>query len=235
VLEREVTLTRRKAKSAPGMNKAHPPRKGRTARLRFAATRVVVPRPQYLHEPAPQTLALNLVHVIETGVPPGEAPVEWLLYTTLPVDTAAQVADVVDKYRTRWVIEELNMALKTGCAYEARAFESRDALLTMLALSLPIACEVLWLRSRARTNPDSPATDVLSPLQLRVLRAFGKRKMSDSPTVQEALFTVAGLGGHLKRNGPSGWAVLYRGMHKLKAYEAGWAAADAAADRGDHL
>ena len=54
---------------------------------------------------------------------------------------------MVDGYRTRWVIEEFNAALKTGCAYEARQFESRDALLTMLALSLPVACEVLWLRS----------------------------------------------------------------------------------------
>jgi hypothetical protein len=235
VLEREVTLSRRKQKSAPGMNKAHPPRKGRRANLRFAATRVVIPRPQYLHDAVPATLELNLVRVIETDPPEGDAPVEWLLYTTLPVDTKDQVADIVDKYRTRWAIEEFNAALKTGCAYEARQFESRDALLTMLAVSLPIACELLWLRSRARTNPEAPATDVLTPRQIRVLGALGKRKLSARPTAEEALLAVAGLGGHLKRNGPPGWIVLYRGMHKLKAYEEGWAAADAAAKRSPHL
>ena len=235
LLEREVALSRRKKKSAPGMNKAHPPRKGRNATLRFAATRVVIPRPQYLHDPVPKTLELNLVHVIEVNPPAGEPPVEWLLYTTLPVDSREQVEDIVDKYRTRWVIEEFNAALKSGCAYEEREFASRDALLTMLAMSLPIACELLWLRSRARTNPDAPASDVLTPLQIRVLRTLGNRRLAVRPTAEEALLAVAGLGGHLKRNGPPGWIVLYRGMQMLKAYETGWAAADAAANRAGDL
>lgn len=235
VLTREVELSRRKAKGAPLMNKAHPPRKKRNAMLRFAATKVVIPRPRYLADPVATTLTLNLIHVIEIDVPPGVAPVEWLLYTTLPVDGPEQVADIVDKYRTRWVIEEFNAALKTGCAYEEREFETCDALLTMLAISLPIACELLWLRSRARTNPHEPATDVLTQLQLRVLRSLGKRKLSAQPTIQEALLAVAGLGGHLKRNGDPGWVVLYRGMQKLKAFETGWAAADAAAQRSGNL
>lgn len=235
VLTREVELSRRKLKGPPTLNKVHPPRKKRKATLRFAATQVEIPRPRYLRDPVPQTLTLNLVRVIEIDVSPEEQPVEWLLYTTLPLDTPEQVADIVDKYRTRWVIEEFNAALKTGCAYEQREFETCDALLTMLAISLPIACELIWLRSRARTNPDDPATDVLTPLQIRVLRALGKRTLSPQPTVHEALLAVAGLGGHLKRNGAPGWVVLYRGMHKLKAYEAGWLAADAAAHRPPHL
>jgi hypothetical protein len=235
VLEREVALSRRRKKSAPGMNKAHPPRKGRAATLRFAATRVLIPRPQYLKDPVPRTLALNLVHVIEVDPPGGEPPVEWLLYTTLPIETPNQVADVVDKYRSRWVIEEFNAALKTGCAYEEREFESRNALLTMLAISLPVACELLALRSRARTNPEAPATDVLTPVQIKVLRALGKRTLSANPTAQEALLAVAGMGGHLKRNGPPGWIVLYRGFQKLKAYVDGWTAAKTTALTGDEL
>jgi len=235
ILERDVALSRRKQKSAPGMNKAHPPRKARTARLRFSATRVVIPRPRYMRDPAPATLELNLIRVVEVDAPEGEPPVEWLLYTTLAIETQEQVADVVDKYRTRWTIEEFNAALKTGCAYEGREFESRNALLTMLAMSLPIACELLWLRSRARTDPALPAADVLTALQLRVLQSLGKRKLSPRPTAQDALLAVAGLGGHLKRNGPPGWVVLYRGMQKLKAYETGWAAADRAAKRTAHL
>lgn len=231
ILEREVALSRRKKKSAPGMNKAHPPRKARMATLQFSATAVVIPRPRYLHDPVPATLQLNLVRVVELDSPDGEPPVEWLLYTTLPINTKEQVADIVDKYRARWTIEEFNAALKTGCAYEEREFESRDALLVMLAMSLPIASELLWLRSRARTDPSLPATDVLTPLQIEVLRALGKRKLPPQPTAEHALLAVAGLGGHLKRNGPPGWVVLYRGMQKLKAYEAGWAAAQRAARR----
>ena len=227
ILERDVALSRRKAKATPTMNRAHPPRKGRTARLRFSATPIEIPRPQYARDPVPKILRVNLVHVFEVGAPAGEPEVEWLLYTTEPISTPADVAHVVDDYRARWLIEEFNAALKTGCAYEEREFESRHALLNMLALSLPIACEVLWLRSRARTAPDAPATEVLSPLQLKILRKLGRRPVPANATAAEALLAVAGLGGHLKRNGAPGWKTLQRGMFLLHAYQVGWEAASA--------
>lgn len=102
----------------------------------------------------------------------------------------------------------------------------------VLALSLPIACLVLALRSRARSSPMAPATDVLTPQQLRVLRHFASRPVPPEATVQQALFAVAGLGGHMKRNGPPGWKVLQRGMTRLLDYEAGWTASEVAARRG---
>lgn len=228
-LEREVPLSPRAQKSAPGMNRGNPARLARTARLRFSAASVELPRPQYLHDPVPKTLTVNLIHVIEEGAPADESPVQWLLYTTEPIDTAEQIARVVDIYRARWTIEEFNAALKTGCAYESRQFESRHALLNILALSLPVACELLALRSRARDCPDAPATDVLRPAQIEVLRSFGRRKLSGSPTVRDALLAVAGLGGHVKYNGEPGWLVLMRGMRELLAYEAGWVAGAGAA------
>jgi Transposase DNA-binding/Transposase DDE domain len=227
VLERDVPLSRRSKKSAPAMNRAHPPRKARLARLRFSATRIVIPRPQYLHEPVPKTLVVNLVHVVEVDPPAGEPGVEWLLYTTEPISTPEEVAEVVDDYRTRWLIEEFNAALKTGCVYEEREFESRHALLTMLALSLPIACEVLWLRSQARSLPEAPATSVLTTVQLKILRKLGSYRLSAKPTAEEALLAVAAMGGHLKRNGAPGWKVLQRGMSLLLAYQLGWEAATA--------
>jgi hypothetical protein len=112
-------------------------------------------------------LTLNLAHVIEPNPPPGETSVEWLLFTTLPIASKRQVATVVDNYRARWTMKEFNKALKTGCAYESREFESLHALLVILAMALPIACELLRLRSRARTNPDAPATDVLTNSSLK--------------------------------------------------------------------
>ena len=225
VLEREVPLSRRRGDGPPAQVKAHPPRKMRLAKLRFAATRVVIPRPQYLADPVPRSLELSLVHVIEVDPPAGEPPVEWLLYTTESIDTGEQIAQIVDDYRARWTIEEFNAALKTGCAYEAREFESRHALLNILALSLPIACEILWLRSRARSAPDAPASDVLSPVQLDVIRHFSSYKLPPAPTANDALLAVAALGGHLRRNGPPGWKILLAGRTILHAHTAGWQAA----------
>jgi hypothetical protein len=222
ILERDVPLSARKKNKLANQGKAHPPRNSRIANLRFAATTAVVPRPHRLRDPFPNTLTLNLVHVLEIDPPQGEPPVEWMLYTTEPIDTPEQVADVVDMYRARWTIEEFNAALKTGCAYEARRLETRDALLTLLAISLPVACEMLGLRSRSRTEPKAPASDVLNATELNVLRVLGRSPLPEHPTARDALLAVAGLGGHVKANGEPGWKVLYRGMMRLIDYCTAW-------------
>lgn len=224
IFEREVPLSERKRSSAPRANKGRPVRNARLAQLSFSAMAVVVKRPGYLEASVPKALTLNVVHVSEPHPPTGEPAVEWLLFTTLPVDSEKQVATVVDNYRARWTIEEFNKALKTGCAYESREFETLHALLIILAMSLPIACELLWLRSRARNDPDAPATEVVTTQQLKILRLLGSRTLPPKPTVRDALWAVAGLGGHVKRNGEPGWLVLYRGMQTLLNYEAGFEA-----------
>jgi hypothetical protein len=222
VLSREVPISaRRTGIRAPRAQKHNPPRSSRVASLQFAAMAVRIPAPRYVREGI-QALDLNVVRVWESLCPAGEEPVEWLLYTTEPVSTPEDIARVVDIYRARWLIEEFFKAVKTGAAYQEREFESFEALRTLLALTLPIATELLWLRSRSREAPDAPATEVLTHAQLEVLAEFSPRPLSATPSVSEALWAIAGLGGHQKSNGPPGWQVLYRGMKALLMYEAGW-------------
>lgn len=220
VITRDVDLPPRKGTSAP--TSSHPPRKARLAKLEFAAASVVLPRPRIQLPTLPNQIEVNVVRVWEPQPPAGEAPIEWVLYTTEPIATVADVARIVDLYRDRWLIEECNKAIKTGCRYEDRQFESREALLTLLALTLPVACEVLAVRAACRRNPNAPATSVLNPTQLLILAQMGSRKLPPKPTVRDALWAVAALGGHMKTNGEPGWLVLHRGMAKLLAYEEGW-------------
>ena len=63
---------------------------------------------------------------------------EWVLWTSEPVETAEQVAQVVDGYRTRWLIEEYFKALKTGCAFEERQLRSIRTLTNALGLRHPL-------------------------------------------------------------------------------------------------
>jgi hypothetical protein len=230
LLKREVRLSERKKKTAPRANRFNPPRETRDATLQFAAMRVTVPAPKYVTE-GPASIDLNVVRVWEEHPPADEKPVEWLLYTNESIATANAVARVVDIYRMRWLIEEFFKALKTGCAYETREFESLEALRTLLAMSLPIACELLWLRNRSREAPNAPATDVLSAAQIEVLKAMSNRRLPERPTTAEALAAVAELGGHQKSNGPPGWQVLYRGLKTLLTYESSWQRAKGATDR----
>lgn len=224
--ERDVPLSARKGHKAPVSRRIHPARDGRTAKLSFRATAVELRRPEHLAKHLPSSLALHLVHVLELEPPDGQPPVEWTLLTTEPIETVEGVLRVVDIYRARWTIEELFKALKTGCAFEQRQFRSYDALRRLLAVMLPVAWRLLRIRTAARIQPERPGSELLSDVQLKILAATSKRVLlPKAPTAAQVLLAIAGLGGHLKRNGPPGWITLGRGFDTLLAYEIGYRAA----------
>ena len=197
---------------------------------------LAIQRPNYSGASLPKWLPLHVVHVVEEKAPEGEKPIDWMLLTTEPIETEADVLAVIDYYRARWVIEEYFKTLKVGCAVEKRQLESYESLCRALAIFVPIAWKLLELRTVTRTTPDRPATDVLSRVQIDVLRHCGPAKLPPHPTVRDALLAVAKLGGHIKNNGEPGWQVIGRGFEQLLTLEAGWAAAvDAAtkARKGD--
>jgi hypothetical protein len=229
IAERTVALAprdvRHKAKPA---HQRHPARAARSATLRMAARTVMLPRPQQCGRGVPPTLTLNLVYVWEAHPPVGAAPIEWRLLTTAAIDTPAAVEQIVDWYRTRWLIEEFFKCLKTGCAYERRQLESLQTLRVALGLFVPIAWQLLLLRHLAREHADAQADAVLTTRHLHLLRVASTRPLSSRPTVGEVLIAIARLGGHLRQNGEPGWLVLARGMQTLYAMAAGWNAAERA-------
>jgi len=84
---------------------------------------------------------------------------------------------------------------------------------------------MLLLRWMADHCGDGSAAEVLTQTQLQVLGPAMKRRrrpLSSNPTVHEALWAIAALGGHLKRNGRPGWLVLGRGFEELLLLEQGW-------------
>jgi hypothetical protein len=229
LVEREVTVAPRRAEDR-AQRLAHPARDGRVATVSFTACPVVLQRPQdHRSSTLPATVAVNVVFGWEAHPPPGEPPVEWWLVTTEPIDTIEQVLQIVEWYRTRWLIEEFFKCLKTGCAYEQRQLESLDTLLIALALLAPIAWQLLLMRHLARNLPETRATVALTARQVAILRTTaGGTKLSAAPSIRDALLVVARLGGHLRQNGEPGWLVLTRGMQKLRDMEAGWAAGERA-------
>lgn len=225
--DREVPLSGRPVIDGP-KGERHPARRVRIATLSFAARTIEIPRPKAAKKAASTTLKLNVIYVYERKPPPGEPAVEWFLLTDLPITTPDEIAFAVDCYRARWMIEEYFKALKTGCQYEKRQLESAHSLLNALAILAPVAWRLLLLRHLAHHAPNRPATDALTTKQLEVLQAVARRPMRDRPTVKEAMLAIAGLGGHLPRNGDPGWIVLGRGMHDLLVLELGWRARERA-------
>ena len=170
-------------------------------------------------------LRVNIVQVLEENPPEGAQPVSWILATSLPIKTKKALEHVIDTYKARWIIEEFHKALKTGCMFEKRLLESFDALTTLLAMCYPISCELLRIRTRARQS-GIPASQILRKTLLDCLRAHPKAKpLNDNPTAEQAMRVIAGLGGHIKHNGPPGWQSLAVGYMELLTFERGWLAA----------
>src|SRR5208337_2362987 len=92
---RKIELNARGDRGRPGIvKKRHPQRAARSATIGIAGCRVeLAPGP---HFPDESPIVLNVVHVREIEPPPGEAPVDWLLCTTEPIETKEQLVAIVD-------------------------------------------------------------------------------------------------------------------------------------------
>ena len=210
----------------PGNRKSAQARESRNATLAFKAAIVMLARPTVEDKSLPKTLRVNVVQATEIDAPEGVAPVNWVLFTTEPIDTPEHVLRVVDIYRSRWLIEEYFMALKSGCAYQKRQLESKPRLLNALAILAPIAWALLRLRHLSRQKPDAPAAAVITHRQTKILRRMPATKEMKLDTVRDALLAVARLGGHLKHNGDPGWRAITDGFHELLKAELGYRLAE---------
>lgn len=211
----EIELSARDNRGNPRKARTHPSRRSRTVEMNVAGTTVLVPEPR--DGAKGSHIEMNVVRVWEASPQADEPAVEWILWTSEPIDTGKQLRRVVDIYRARWVIEEYFKALKTGCNLEKRQLESFDTLSVAVAVFAPVAWKLLLLRSVARRDPTSPPTTVLTAVQLKYLEHKYKQPIE---TARDALLATAKLGGHLKRNGEPGWQTLGKGYETLVAGEA---------------
>ena len=229
-MSREVVLSTKRPDRMARLRKA-PGRMTRVAHLKVKVTRVDIRHPPYVggqsrkESTLPRAVPVNVVHVYEVRTPKGQQPIDWLLLTTLPVDTSDEIEFVIDCYRRRWLIEEYFKAIKTGCAFEKRQLESKHALLNALALFVPIAWRLLNLRYCGRENPKGSISDVLSRRQIEILEARGKLAPNKAYSARDGMLAVAKEGGHITNNGDPGWQVLGRGYEKLLYMELGYMAA----------
>jgi hypothetical protein len=223
-VDREVPLHRRKPRRTEMGQQMYPARDMRVATLSVTAASVTLLKPKRSRASV-TTQAINVVRVWEANPPAGAAPIEWLLYTSEPIETPEQQLAVVDYYRARWTIEEYFKAIKTGCDFEKKQLQDFESLSNLLAIFAPIAYRMLLLRSEVARAPDEHASAVLSTDQLDVLRARGRLELPAEPTVRDAYLAIAALGGHIKYSGNPGWLTLARGYEKLELLVEGWAAA----------
>src|SRR5208282_2824324 len=121
----EISVRGRKLKVSCDQRGRRQPRQARQAVVAVRAAQVTL-RPPWRPDRCLPPVTVNVVWVQEVDPLPGEDPVEWLLLTTLPIDTVDQVRQVIQYYCVRWMIEILFRTLKSGCRVEERRFEELD-------------------------------------------------------------------------------------------------------------
>lgn len=102
---------------APKIRKRHKTRDARIAELEVRVTTVTVRPPQRKGRKLPE-VTLNIVLAEEPNPPENAIPIQWLLVTSLSINDAEQVQQIVSEYSIRWQIEIYFRALKSGCRIE---------------------------------------------------------------------------------------------------------------------
>ena len=171
-------------------------------------------------------MTANVVLVRELDPPRGDVPVEWILVTTLPINTAEDVRAIIQYYTVRWSIEMFFRVLKSGCRVEGRRFEYIDRLLTCLAVYVIVAWRTMMVCRLGRSCPDIDCEAIFEPAEWKSVWKVMHREdpPADPPPLGMFIRLVAQLGGYVnrKRADPPGPQTLWIGLQRMHDFATCW-------------
>ena len=138
----------------------------------------------------------------EVQAPADVEPLEWVLLTTVAVDTVAEAIERVQWYSCRWGIEVWHRILKSGCHLEARQLRTADRLHRALVLYSVLAWRILYATMLARAVPDVPCSVLLEPDEWQALYCAIHQvptPPAEPPSLGQAVTWIARLGGFVGR------------------------------------
>ncbi len=167
-------------------------------------------------------IEVSAVLAREVDPPQGEEPIEWLLLTSLPVETAEQALEKLQWYLCRWQIEVFFKILKSGCRIEKLQLETLERLEPALAFYLIIAWRVLYLTLLGRDCPQMPCNVVFAEEEWRAVYIVTKRQPPPEtpPSLDAMVRMVASFGGLLNRKGDGfpGPQSLWIGLQRTRDF-----------------
>jgi hypothetical protein len=220
VLEQQPIIGERELLVAPSEN-----RKARKATLVVRAASVVLKPPRRKSHLAP--VPVWAVYAKEIDPPKDVEGLEWMLLTTVEIQSKDEAFERLSWYARRWGIEVYHRILKSGCGVEARQLENTRRLSNCLAIDLIVAWRIYHMVTVGEQTPDVPCTIYFSESEWRALTTFVTKTKVPPPTppsLNETVRMLASLGGHLgrKNDGHPGAEVLWRGMTRLADIDAAY-------------
>jgi hypothetical protein len=237
-----ITVRGRETKVSCEQRGRRQPRKNRTAEVEVRCVKVTLRPPQRSGEERLPPVTVNVVQAREVRPPEDDEPVEWLLLTTLPIDTMEQVRAILQYYAVRFLIEVLFRVLKSGCRVEERRFEHIDRMLPCAALYLIVAWRTLMICRLGRSSPDLDCETIFDPAEWKSVWMVVKKNRPPrrAPTLAAILPMIAQLGGYVNRphrEDPPGPQTIWLGLQRMYDLALAWntfgPGASAAKEDGD--
>ena len=201
-----------------------PKRSARTAQLEVRAIRVMV-KPPHGRSSLPM-VSYNVVLVEEVDGPGDGTDVSWLLITSLPIDTLAEIQRVIDYYVARWTIEVFFRVFKTGCQVEKIQLETLPRLKNCLAFYKIIAWRIMYLTYLNRECPTLPCDVVFDDCEWKsVWRVVTRTALPGTPpTLSEFMRLLTQLGGYNNRKteSPAGPQPVWSGIRRMTDLATAW-------------
>lgn len=171
--------------------------------------------------PTERPVDVSAVVIRETDPPQDEDPLQWVLFTSLPVDTPEQMAKVGRAYELRWSIEQFFRLLKSGFGIEKARYDNAEKIAKLLVLLTLAAMLILNLKR----DIGLPSKGALTDEEYQRIKTAMLEPESEDIDLDTRLFAfIAKYGGWIGRRGdPIGPTVLMRGLLQvlaiLDAYE----------------
>lgn len=203
-----------------------PKRKARAAELEIRALAVTV-KPPHARSSLPP-VEYNVVLVEEVNGPQDGTDVNWLLITTLPIETIPQIELIIDYYVARWMIEVYFRTLKTGCQVEEIQLEAVHRVKNCLAFYKIIAWRILYLTHLNRERPNLSCEVVFDRQEWEAVWQVVKQEAppQQAPLLGDLMKLVAELGGY--NNRPSeprpGPQTIWMGLRRMLDFTLAWQA-----------
>lgn len=193
-------------------------RQSRTATVEVRACPMTLRAPYRPGRKLP-AVTLNVVLVREVDPPEGDEPIEWLLLTSLLIDTPEHVLRVITTYALRWQIEIFFRVLKQGCRLEARRFETLDNMWRYMAVALVISWRTLFVMRMGREFPDLSCEAVFEVSEWKSVYQITRKKPPPEtpPTLREMVRMVGQLGGFVNRSlgAMPGVETIWKGLQRM--------------------
>ena len=190
----------------------------RIAHLAIGACRVRLYRPATRNQrsfPLPDPIEVHLVVIRETAPPAGIAPLLWVLFTNLPVDSPDQLAWVGHLYELRWTTEPFYRLLKSGYRIEREKLDSAGKIARLLVVLTTAALVVLHLKADLGLPVEGHLND---DGYRQVKQALREPNNPQIPLPLRLFALVVRSGGWIgRRADPIGPTILMRGLLQLLA------------------